>query len=291
MRNAQSVPNCLSAFTMVELMVVIAVIAVLIALLLPALGAAMGLAHNLECQNNLRQIALAALNYATDNKGAILPLKNNNLFWCNILAQRYITATNTATLNTSQGANKSPMTNSVLWCPAATTLYLSSVPTVTTPDCVNSQGWYRLGTASAMADCSFYWNGYGGTTQDYLDKFPSLDLDLVSGASAKEARVHNLSEIKKRASLVMVADGVFYQGATVQPALIAARHSGDYGDRCKTNIAFFDAHVECMDRYPDTTWAQEKVQPADCGLLPIMPRSPALVAKDTESPVFFLPKR
>lgn len=66
------------AFTLVELLVVIAIIGTLVGLLLPAVQAARESARRSQCANNIRQLALANLNYLDANKRFPAAIKPSN---------------------------------------------------------------------------------------------------------------------------------------------------------------------------------------------------------------------
>ncbi|MDR1924026.1 MAG: DUF1559 domain-containing protein [Planctomycetaceae bacterium] len=70
----------ISAFTLVELLVVVAIIGLLVALLLPAIQAAREASRRIQCTNHMRQYLLSVHNYH-DTSGVVPPGKLDNTDW------------------------------------------------------------------------------------------------------------------------------------------------------------------------------------------------------------------
>ena len=252
-----------AGFTMVELMVVVAIIGILIAILVPALAAAYRHAQNLDCQNNLRQIAAAVFNYAADYKGSIPPCKytgTSSLYWCNLLVKgNYLSADDTSQLGATEPSSKA----SVLRCPLATDVFVAEGDSIAYPatnqGVDKAQGTARLGnttgTTKTTVDCSYYWNGYtanaGNITDVKYKRFPSVAVSPTATPDVKAALIHDLSEIRQRTSTVLAADGVLFDAdQKSKRGRIAARHPGDAGNNTSTNVVYYDGHVESIQRVP-----------------------------------------
>jgi prepilin-type N-terminal cleavage/methylation domain-containing protein/prepilin-type processing-associated H-X9-DG protein len=215
-------------FTLIELLVVIAIIAVLIALLLPAVQAAREAARRAQCVNNLKQLTLAAANYADVN--GVLPgdayssptsPSYNDLSSLARLTPYYEQSAVFNGLNFSQHAyglgNLTAMGTGLsnLWCPSDPTVSRSAPnPTGGLPP-----GNWRV-QFSSYSGCAGPW---------FQNFYVWAQFNEPANYAAQQATMYGLIYDNSRVSLAQITDGTsntILFGEMAHGALTGASASG-----------------------------------------------------------------
>jgi prepilin-type N-terminal cleavage/methylation domain-containing protein len=98
------------AFTLIELLTVIAIIGILAAIIVPTVGRVRESAKTSQCGSNLRQIAMALMLYANDNKDRLPPAKDaDGIQWSKAID----------TYLPQRGTSATAPENKVFVCPSA----------------------------------------------------------------------------------------------------------------------------------------------------------------------------
>ena len=249
-------PSHRRAFTLVELLVVIGIIAVLISLLLPALNRAREQAKMIQCMSNMRQLMAGCLMYSNSHQGIIIPMdcrdpvkstssaEVSGDWWATILVAENYVSYPIASVQEYAG------TATVFHCPSGVDdIKFGTIPgpiPLSRTDQNGAMG-FAMGSNYLLPGKTVYcWYGLNATT----------GWSATANANDHTIPIHRqppdgfaqpvwvkLSSIRNSADLVFMYDGIFCHHASVNANRINARHMG----MTKTNLGFFDGHVESFD--------------------------------------------
>jgi prepilin-type N-terminal cleavage/methylation domain-containing protein/prepilin-type processing-associated H-X9-DG protein len=277
-------------FTLVELLVVIGIIALLIAILLPALQSAQRQARMVQCQSNMKQVAMALIMYFDQNKGGHIPamiapnVANSGyptgLWWpTELVKQGYIKAPSIYSAPNSAFSDRQFDRRNPFRCPegvdedsgqggigdypthALNNMFSIANDSPTGPfaatEGIGVPSWYQLNSRATQPGTG-EWPA-GGKVCPFV-AFDNAN-SAIPAAFSRPGFQRKLSRIKKAGEFVMVVEAanhnwVDQKVSTTFPYIYLKRLGGRHGKKTAdganawTNFAFFDGHVSLYPTEP-----------------------------------------
>jgi prepilin-type N-terminal cleavage/methylation domain-containing protein/prepilin-type processing-associated H-X9-DG protein len=233
-----------SAFTLIELLVVIAIIAVLIALLLPAVQAARAAARRIQCTNNMKQIALAAMNYESSNN-ALPPAACSSLDYAK--TQPYYRDNFSSFVRTLPFTEQSPMYNAVNFSMTYANVENQTVagvqmPALVCPSDINNQ-------PQVMNLANNFHSNYDGitATNTNLAYYSSYSGNQGTFWSNYYLGAQGGTQVQSQQNGSIVID----QAVTLASITDGTSNTFIYGEKAHGYFAVYDAAYQ----YCDTVWS------------------------------------